>query len=165
MSVRLLISDANVLIDIHVGGLLDVMFNLPFEYATPETLFEQELSSTLSDLIDRGLQLAELTDEMLIKVQELSQQHKGVSSHDLEAMVLADDRKVPLLTGDKKLRQVCLLENIDVRGTIWLVGEMLETKMIAVDEASEAYRRMEEDGSRLPWDEVDSQLKRFRKQK
>jgi len=163
MPVRLLISDANVLIDIHVGGLLDVMFNLPFEYATPETLFEQELSSTLSDLIDCGLQLAELTDEMLIKVQELSQQHNGVSSHDLEAMVLADDRKVPLLTGDKKLRQVCLLENIDVRGTIWLVGEMLEANMITVDKASEAYRRMEEDGSRLPWDEVDRQLKQFRK--
>ncbi|MDT8405046.1 hypothetical protein [Sulfuriflexus sp.] len=69
------------------------------------------------------------------------------------------------MTGDKKLRQVCLLENIDVRGTIWLVGEMLESKMITVAEASEAYHRMEEDGSRLPWDEVESQLKRFRKQK
>lgn len=162
---RLLISDANVLIDIHVSGLLDVMFELPFEYATPDTLFEQELRATLSELIDRGLQLVELTEAMQLKVQELSQHHKGVSSHDLEAMVLADTQKVPLLTGDKKLRQVCLLENIDVRGTIWLVGEMIESKMITVAEASEAYRRMEEDGSRLPWDEVENQLKRFRKQK
>ncbi|MDT8405047.1 hypothetical protein [Sulfuriflexus sp.] len=91
MPVRLLISDANVLIDIHVSGLLDVMFDLPFEYATPDSLFEQELRATLSELIERGLQLVELTDDMQLKVQELSQQHKGVSSHDLEAMVLADE--------------------------------------------------------------------------
>jgi len=43
---QLLISDANILIDIEVGGLTDAMFCLPFKFVTPEPLFEEELSET-----------------------------------------------------------------------------------------------------------------------
>ncbi len=115
---RLLISDANIIIDMEVGGLIDSMFRLPFEYATPEPLFYQELCATHADLVERGLQLVSLTPEMIDRVQALGQQYKGVSSHDLEALVLAKHRGAPLLTGDKKLRLVWLEENIDVRGTL-----------------------------------------------
>jgi len=38
----------------------------------------------------------------------------------------------------------------------------LHAELINVDKATLAYRRMQEDGSRLPWDEVDRQLKEFR---
>ncbi len=160
---RLLISDANIIIDMEVGGLVDAMFRLPFEYATPEQLFDQELCTTHADLVERGLQLVSLTPEMIDRVQALGQQYKGVSSHDLEALVLAKHRDAPLLTGDKKLRLVCLEENIDVRGTLWLVEQLLQSELITVNDVSPAYDRMAEDGSRLPWDEVEKQLKRFRK--
>lgn len=160
---RLLISDANIIIDIEVGGLIDAMFRLPFEYATPEPLFDQELRTTHANLVEGGLQLETLTPEMVDRAQALGQQYKGVSSHDLEALVLAEHRDAPLLTGDKKLRLVCLEENIDVRGTLWLVGQLFQSELITANDASAAYDRMVEDGSRLPWDEVEKQLKRFQK--
>jgi len=163
MPARLLISDANILIDIHVGGLLDAMFSLPYEFATPETLYVQELKEAHAELVEKGLQLKDLSPVMIDRVQVLSRQYNGVSSHDLEALALAESLTVPILTGDKKLRQVCLQENIEVRGTLWLVEQILQAGLITVNDAKNAYDRMAEDGSRLPWDEVERQLKRFRK--
>lgn len=40
---QLLISDANILIDIHDCGLLSFLFDLPYEIVTPDVLFEEEL--------------------------------------------------------------------------------------------------------------------------
>ena len=40
---KLLISDANILTDISVGGLLDQLFQLNFEFGLPDVLFEYEL--------------------------------------------------------------------------------------------------------------------------
>ncbi len=39
----LLISDANILIDIEDGNLTPVIFRLPYEIAVPDILFELEL--------------------------------------------------------------------------------------------------------------------------
>lgn len=40
---KLLISDANILIDMIVGGLLDDIFRLDYEFGLPDVLFEYEL--------------------------------------------------------------------------------------------------------------------------
>ncbi|MFC1603192.1 DUF3368 domain-containing protein [Pseudomonadota bacterium] len=161
MPVQLLISDANLLIDMDVAGLLDRIFELPFEYVTPESLFEEELRSWHADLLEKGLRLKALTPELINRVESLSGQYKGVSIHDLSALILAEHSNAPLLTGDKKLRQVCMQESVDVRGTLWLMEHLMLEKLITVEDAKIAYQRMAEDGSRLPWDEVDKQLKHF----
>jgi len=150
------------LIDIEVAGITDVMFRLPYEYITPESLFEQELRQYHGALTGKGLKLEALEPEMINRVQQLGQQYKGVSSYDLEAMTLAEYKDEPLHTGDKKLRQVCLEQNIDVRGTLWLVEQMLLNNVITVTEAKNAYDLMREDGSRLPWDEVEKQLRKWK---
>jgi len=40
---QLLISDANILIDMEEGQLLELMFQLPFEFRIPDLLFYDEL--------------------------------------------------------------------------------------------------------------------------
>jgi hypothetical protein len=40
---KLLISDANVIIDMEVGGLIKQMFRLEYEFAVPDVLYEEEL--------------------------------------------------------------------------------------------------------------------------
>ena len=40
---QLLISDANILIDMDDSGLLSSLFKLPYEFVTPDVLFEEEL--------------------------------------------------------------------------------------------------------------------------
>jgi hypothetical protein len=36
---QLLISDANILIDLEEGGLLEVFFRLPYQFSVPDILF------------------------------------------------------------------------------------------------------------------------------
>ncbi len=53
-------------------------------------------------------------------------------------------------------------EALEVRGTLWLMGELLESGVIDVDRAVLADDAICADGSRLPWKDVDAQIKKFR---
>jgi predicted nucleic acid-binding protein len=163
MSGQLLISDANILIDMEVAGLVDLMFDLPYEYMTPKSLFVEELSDSHACLIQKGLQLESLSPELMQRMQELGDKYKGVSNHDVAALALAENKVVPLLTGDRKLRQVCLEEGVEVYGTLWLIDQLFAADLITVEDAEIAYKRMEEDGSRLPWDDVKKQINTFKR--
>ena len=48
-----------------------------------------------------------------------------------------------------------ILEDVEIRGTLWLVGELMEANVITVNQTARAYDAMREDGSRLQWKEVD----------
>ena len=161
---KLLISDANILIDISVGGLLDELFRLNYEYGLPDVLFEYELQAQHPDLPERGLQILTLAAEAVTDTTSIHAKHRktGVSIYDGMALALARQEQCPLLTGDGALRQVSLAEGLDVKGTVWLVGQMLESGLIDVDRASHAYQAMKDDGSRLPWGRIDQQIKRYR---
>lgn len=97
-------------------------------------------------------------------VQVLLARHRtaGVSVNDCMALALARQEQCTLLTGDGALRQVALAEGADVKGTVWLVGRMLEAGLIDAERARQAYQAMKEDGSRLPWDTIKQQLKSYR---
>ena len=50
------------------------------------------------------------------------------------------------------------MEGVNVHGTLWLVGEMLNQGCLSVADAEEAYKKMLDDGSRLPLKEIQNQL-------
>ena len=50
------------------------------------------------------------------------------------------------------------MEGATVHGTLWLVGEMLDKGCLAVVDAEKAYKKMLDDGSRLPLKEIKNQL-------
>lgn len=56
----LLISDANILIDLDVAGLLEEMFRLPETFAVPDVLFVEELLEQHAALPGYGLQVLEM---------------------------------------------------------------------------------------------------------
>jgi hypothetical protein len=51
----LLISDASILIDIECGELTSAMFSLPWQFAVPDILFEEELAERHGHLMQFGL--------------------------------------------------------------------------------------------------------------
>ncbi|MFV3328184.1 hypothetical protein ACNFG0_17185 [Pseudomonas sp. NY15372] len=58
---QLLISDANILIDLEEGELLDELFRLPYQFTVPDILFFEELEAQHGHLLRRGLSLGELS--------------------------------------------------------------------------------------------------------
>lgn len=154
----LLISDANILIDIEIGGLVAPMFSLQYQFAVPDVLFYEELEEQHNYLLEMGLSARVLDEEMVMRVVELVTKYPRPGRNDLLALVLAEKEACPLLTGDKALKAAAENENIAVRGTLWLVNEMVCSGTITVQVARAAFQQMRAHGRRLPWDMAEKML-------
>ena len=157
---QLLVSDANVPIDIEHGYLTAPMFSLKITFTVPDVLFEKELKARHAHLIDFGLKIKSLSDTAVDKAIELAAKYRQPTRMDLFALSLAMAENCPLLTGDKHLRKAADQEGVPVHGTIWLVSEMLRDEIIQLSVARIAFQKMKEAGSRLPWEEVEKLLNR-----
>jgi hypothetical protein len=160
----LLISDANILIDIADGELLEAMFCLEETFAVPEVLFAEELETRHPQLPEMGLVCMTLQGEGVeeaYRLKDLCHGRDAPSLNDLFALLLARQEQCPLLTGDKRLRQIAEKEvdDVELRGTLWLVEQMVRAKIITTEEALIAYEKMHDAGSRLPWTEARRRLK------
>jgi hypothetical protein len=153
------ISDANILIDIEVGGLLAPMFSLSYTFAVPDVLYVEELAEQHPHWRGMGLQVKNLPAACVDRVQTLSQKYKRPSRNDLFALALAESEGCPLLTGDAALRSAAESERIEVKGTIWLVSEMVRQHSITSTAAHTAFERMRAGGRRLPWGEIEKLLR------
>lgn len=151
----LLISDANVLIDIEDGGLTRAMFNLPYQFAVPDVLFYEELHEHHSHLLQYGLISKTLSGKIVSEAYKLRQQHSRPSMNDLLALSLAKYENCRLLTGDKDLREVAQSYLVDVHGTIWLVEQMIENQKITIEVGQTAFQKMKNSGRRLPWNLIE----------
>jgi hypothetical protein len=159
----LLISDANILIDMAVGDLLEAMFGLEESFAVPDVLYAEELSQHHPELPEIGLLRLTLREEGVAQAAQLKAHCRGrdaPSQNDLFALMLAKQESCPLLTGDKRLRKLATEHEaeIEIRGTLWVTGRLVESDLVTADMAARAYSRMRQSGSRLPWAEVEKQL-------
>ena len=157
----ILISDANILIDMEEGDLLDALFELPYQFTVPDLLYYDELETHHADLLDKGLVIGELSSTTMTYAIKLIERVRGPSRNDCFALALAKQEVCPLLTGDRALNRVAREEGINVRGTLWVVEEMIEHQIITVDGARRAYCQMRDSGRRLPWDIAFAQLEKF----
>ena len=155
---QLLISDANILIDLEEGKLIELMFRLPYQFKIPDILFEEELESEHEYLLELGLKLGVLTSETMVYAMELVPKYAGASRNDCFALALAAQEQCTLLTGDKALRQAAEAEAVLVRGTLWLVELLVRQELISINQAREAYQRMKNSGRRLPWKVAEAML-------
>lgn len=157
----ILVSDANIVIDLEVSGALRELFQLADSIATPDVLFEEELSHHHPELLDYGLRVVPLSDTAVAYVEEVRARHVAPSTNDFFALALARFQSWPLLTGDSKLRQVAEIEGVEVHGTIWLIERMVIEKVISLHRAEQCFRLMRENGRRLPWAEADALLRKL----
>lgn len=149
---QLLISDANILIDLEEGELLNELFQLPYQFSVPDVLFVEELEAQHSHLLGMGLALGELNPESMVYAMELTARVSGPSRNDCFALALAKQEQCPLLSGDLALRRAAQSEAVVVMGTIWLVEQLIQHQVITIPQAKAAYERMRANARRLPWD-------------
>lgn len=151
----LLISDANVLIDIECGNLSSAMFSLPWKFAVPDILFSEELAERHGHLPQFGLIIKSLSSQLIAVAYQLRQQNSRTSINDLLALVLAKHENCQLLTGDKALRKVASSFGVKIHGTIWIVDQMIRHEKITCEIARVSFQRMLDCGSRLPLKEIE----------
>lgn len=160
---QLLISDANILIDLEEGELIEQLFQLPFKFSIPDILFEEELDDQHGYLVDLGLELKELSGDSMLYGMELTQRYTNPSRNDCFALALAKQENCPLLTGDKALRSAAANEAVMVQGTLWVVEQLVRQQLVSIDQARAAYEKMKQAGRRLPWALAETKLAELEK--
>ncbi len=127
--IRLIVSDASCLIDLHKVRLLPVMLRLPHRFIVPPPVrFSEMLDLTNREW--RGLEQAGLVApdphfEQVAEVLALRTEHPALSLADCACLVEArhNDDAV-LLTGDRRLRRVAEAAGLCVHGVLWIVDEL-----------------------------------------
>lgn len=155
------VTDTNLWIDLDIAGLLGPIFRLPFEWQAPDVIVAELERPEGADLVRRGLRIRELDGRQVAAVVALAAAYPRPSRADLFALVLARVQKALLLTGDRHLRQAAEQEGVRVRGTLWLLDELVDRSVITPREAVDALLRLREGRRRLPAEEVDRRLHRW----
>lgn len=155
------IVDASVLIDLEYGEVVKEFFLLHHGWTAPDVVIVEVLESLGSVLTGLGLKVSHLQPEDIQEVARLRQSYKGVSANDLFCLVLAKTQKGFLITGDQALRRAAENEGVKVRGTLWILDELVENKIITGERAAEALEKMRKSGGRFPQEEVTKRLKRW----
>ena len=89
---KLLVSDANVLIDVAAGGIIDRVSRIPdFELCVPNVLFAEELAEQYPLLPSFGLQVLNMRGDLVMQAGVLRREFRQTSVNDLLALVLAED--------------------------------------------------------------------------
>jgi predicted nucleic acid-binding protein len=159
----LLISDANIIIDMESAGILDKMFRLPERFAVPNVLYDEELKTHHAHLPGLGLEVLEIQEEYVLEAFQLGEIYRRASHNDLLALSLAKQERCPLLTGDRGLREAAEKERVEVRGTLWIMDRLFAEGILDYAKVHNAYEKMKQDNRRLPWDEVEAQLEKMRR--
>lgn len=127
------VCDANILIHLQKGRILDAFGCLPHDCYIPGTIREDELSDfTASEwrvLDGSGMTTCELSDGHIRQAENLERKHTALSIYDCIVMTMAESHAGSvLLTGDDRLRKVAEARGLEVHGVLWIIDQpsMLE---------------------------------------
>ena len=67
-----------------------------------------------------------------------------------------------MLTGDNKMKKIAEVIGIEVHGSIWIIEELLNSRMISEARAIELYEHLMDINSWLPKDEIEKRINKLR---
>lgn len=155
----LLISDANIFIDLERVGLLIEFSKLDIEISTSDFVFN-ELNQKQQQLV-RSLEIDVYTldSEELItfftQYQALGQ--VKISSQDYSIYYFAKKYNAHLLSNDKALRKFSNKNNIEVKGIFYILDLIIEQSILSHKDLYTSIEKLLEN-SWLPKDEINKRL-------
>lgn len=156
------IHDANVLIDLQSAKLLDVFFRLDLENHASDLVID-EIEQPLTTFIKskklrvRSWDADELAEIALAKVA----QPKQISIQDSSALFLAKKLGGVLLTGDGNLRYCAEQAGVEVRGTLWIFDQLVDSTLLSKKTAARLLEKLMTEGRRLPADACAQRLQKW----
>lgn len=168
---EIVINDTNILIDLYNAGLLPFCRKLQLDFRTLDVVMaeievEEQLEAVQALVEDGTLTVYSLSGEQVGKVYQKIAMYQGVcnlSPEDIPVMVYAIDNDCRLLTGDKKLRDKAMMENIKVSGVLYITDLLTKEGMIEKEEMAIALDRLLKSNNRLPKRLIKERIEALRK--
>lgn len=158
MTQQVYISDTNIWIDFRNAGLLDALFDLPFELCSTDFVLNELEDFDPAALVAQGLVVHALDWTATARLFELMEAHNNSSLADVSCYLLAQDTGYPLLTGDGRLRKQASQDGIQVYGVLWLLDQLVGCRVTSGPVAAEGLKAMLSRGARLPHAECQARL-------
>lgn len=138
------------MIDLMKAALLEDMLRLPYTFAMPAPLYDDEWLSIDPDLKDSlralGLEVPELSGTSVSRAAQYFNENQGLKLNDCFALVLAEDTNEGiLLTGDSSLRRLAEKNDVEAHGVLWLTDELETHEIVAPNRLHAALCRFRDD--------------------
>lgn len=165
---KILVNDTNIFIDLHSVGLLEELCRLPYEIHTVDfvaaEIEDADQRKIFDELVGRGGIFVDgfTADEVIEIVEEHSAVSGNLSIPDCSVCYFARKHKVPMLTGDRRLRRYAEQQSIEVHGILFIFDEFVKHGIITTTIAADRLEELFTLNARLPKSEIRNRLKRWR---
>jgi len=152
---KLLINDANILIDLVELDLLNSFTCLPHELHTTDFVLE-EIDSEQRTFIDSFVEGEKINVIVTTDIEDyngintLQINFSGLSFEDCSVWYYSRKMDGVLVTGDGKLRKTAQRDGLEVRGIIFVLDELLKHEILSFELAIEKINRLYQINNRLP---------------
>jgi predicted nucleic acid-binding protein len=144
---RIIVNDANILIDLVKLDILLHFFQLPFSFHTTDIIFDElddEQQQILLPYIEsEQLIVEEFTGEELITISTLKEEKKQLSMEDCSAVFCAQKLEADLITSDKNLRNFAKTKAVTIRGHLWVLDMLFSHSIMTGIEVTALLHRLQ----------------------
>jgi len=146
-----LISDANIFIDLYKVGLLNDFFLLPCKMVTTDLVLNEVITGK-KELhqyqVSGRLEVITASSDELVKIVSLME--GNLSLPDCSILYFAGEYSYILITGEKKLRQVASKYSLHVHGVLYVLDLLVNYGILSTGKAIESLLKLLEINPRLP---------------
>jgi predicted nucleic acid-binding protein len=161
---RILINDANILIDLIKLDWTSAFFELPLELCTTDFVLEELEDSQRILYQSHPLLVLKSSVALISDMTQLMEQQPGLSFEDCSVWVHAKIAKGILVTGDAKLRKLASSDGIEVRGIIFLIELIKNQDIRSISECVSILEKLKVINPRLPIHELESRIENWRRE-
>ncbi len=164
---KIVVEDANVLLDLLNGDILGLWLGCGYKNLTTHFVWKEiidtDQQSKIQPFIDSGLiVLEDVPVDVYPAINDFAKTSR-VSIADSSVWWLASSSGAILLTGDSRLRLSAKKDGIQVRGVLWVLDELIRLERATRHEASTALSAMLQKGAFLPPEECKARLQKWKR--
>jgi len=160
---KVLINDANILIDLVKLGIEEAFLSLHFDLYTTDFVFAELTDEQQKRITSESLKVIVTdTPEDFSGIVALQSGHKGVSFEDCSVWYYARRMAATMITGDATLRKKVEQSGLEVKGIIFIIEEIKNQGKLSVADCIALFEELKLLNKRLPFVEIDKRIQKWK---
>lgn len=160
---KLIITDTNVFFDVINIGALPEFFSLDFEICTTAFVIAEIRQQHQREMIDAFIRAKKLTvynfsAEEIDDIQNFESTKSLKRFTDKSVIWKSLQIQCPMLTGDKKMRDIAEKMGVEVHGSLWIINELITRELITNEKALTLIEELKKTNDWLPKSEVEKMV-------
>lgn len=131
---KIIVNDANILIDLVDLKILPYFFQLEFEFHTTtvilDELFEEQREALFPYIETGSLIVDDISNQDLIEILMIRATKPNLSEQDCSAFYQAQKENAALITSDNTLRKFAQANNLEVHGHLWVFDNLVSNEIL-----------------------------------